>query len=360
MKLLLDTHAFIWWDSEPSKLSPQAFTLCQDQANTIFISVVSVWKMQIKFQLGKLKLKLPLATLIESQQQTNGIEVLPITLMHVLELDNLPMYHKDPFDRLLIAQSRRSYTMKEWYEQDEFWQAFSEMMFPEKVWENAVNEVDGIIALTNLPQNSSVLDLACGPGRHCISFARRGFSVTGVDRTAFYLDQAKKRAEDENLNVEWIHEDMRRFCRPDAFDLAINMLTAFGYFQDPSDDVVVAKNLYRSLKHGGKLVMDIMGKEVLARIFRANDWQEYPDGTIMLQERKINPGWDWIENRWIVIKGSERKDFSLSHRIYSAVELSQLLLIAGFSSVQTYGDAAGSPYDNNAKRLVMVAQKDSS
>lgn len=105
MNLLLDTHTFIWWDSEPAKLSPQVLTLCQDGANIVLLSVASVWEMQIKLQLGKLKLNLPLAEVVESQQQTNSIEVLPITLAHVLPLQNLPPHHKDPFDRLLVVQA---------------------------------------------------------------------------------------------------------------------------------------------------------------------------------------------------------------------------------------------------------------
>ena len=71
----------------------------------VLLSVASVWEMQIKLQLGKLKLSLPLAELIESQRQTNNIEMLPVTLAHVLALQNLPSHHKDPFDRLLIAQA---------------------------------------------------------------------------------------------------------------------------------------------------------------------------------------------------------------------------------------------------------------
>jgi len=105
MKLLLDTHAFIWWDSEPAKLSPKAIALCQDRRNTLVLSVVSLWEIQIKLQLGKLKLALPLKEIVESQQQTNSVEVLPITLAHVLALENLPAHHKDPFDRLLVAQA---------------------------------------------------------------------------------------------------------------------------------------------------------------------------------------------------------------------------------------------------------------
>lgn len=74
MKLLLDTHTFIWWDSEPAKLSPQALALCQDCQNVLLLSVVSIWEMQIKLQLGKLRLTLPLKEIVESQQRTNGIE----------------------------------------------------------------------------------------------------------------------------------------------------------------------------------------------------------------------------------------------------------------------------------------------
>src|ERR1043165_5954942 len=105
MKLLLDTHTFIWWDGDLTKLSPKAFALCQDPANTLLLSVASAWEIQIKFQLGKLDLDSPLADIISGQQRINQLEVLPINLAHVLALDNLPEHHKDPFDRLLIAQA---------------------------------------------------------------------------------------------------------------------------------------------------------------------------------------------------------------------------------------------------------------
>lgn len=105
MKLLPDTHTFIWWDSEPAKLSPQALALCQDRQKVLLLSVVSVWQMQVKLQLGKLRLTLSLKEIIETQQQTNNIEILPVTLAHVLALENLPTHHKDPFDRLLVAQA---------------------------------------------------------------------------------------------------------------------------------------------------------------------------------------------------------------------------------------------------------------
>ena len=105
MKLLLDSHAFVWWSSEPEKLSPRARASCEDSNNMLLLSVASVWEMQIKLQLGKLKLDAPLRTLIENQQRNNGLLILPIEIEHALALDTLPLHHKDPFDRMLIAQA---------------------------------------------------------------------------------------------------------------------------------------------------------------------------------------------------------------------------------------------------------------
>ena len=105
MKYLFDTHTFIWWDSEPASLSDKVLSICQDPNTTLLFSVVSAWEMQVKTQLGKLNLSLPLAEMISGQQTTNQIQVLPCNLDHVLALDNLPFHHKDPFDRLLIAQA---------------------------------------------------------------------------------------------------------------------------------------------------------------------------------------------------------------------------------------------------------------
>ncbi|MGD8210342.1 MAG: type II toxin-antitoxin system VapC family toxin [Desulfobacterales bacterium] len=105
MKLLLDTHTFIWWDSEPQRLSQQVLNMCQDPENVLLASVASFWEMQIKLQLGKLKLNKPLEELVSGQQEINKIDILDVKLEHILALANLPSLHRDPFDRLLIAQT---------------------------------------------------------------------------------------------------------------------------------------------------------------------------------------------------------------------------------------------------------------
>ncbi len=105
MNLLLDTHTFIWWASAPSSLSKKAFRACVNEKNNLILSVVSAWEMQVKQQLGKLELEYPVKELISLQQEENDLHILPVSLDHVLNLDNLPLHHRDPFDRMLIAQA---------------------------------------------------------------------------------------------------------------------------------------------------------------------------------------------------------------------------------------------------------------
>jgi len=105
MRLLLDPHIFIWWADQQESLSETVLSLLKDEANELNLSVASVWEMQIMVQLGKLKLSMPLEELVATQVKTNDIRILPVELAHVLALSALPFHHKDPFDRLLIAQS---------------------------------------------------------------------------------------------------------------------------------------------------------------------------------------------------------------------------------------------------------------
>jgi SAM-dependent methyltransferase len=246
--------------------------------------------------------------------------------------------------------------MEAWHEQDGFWMKWAPVMFHQHRWEQAQEEVANIISLLKIGPEASVLDLCCGPGRHSLQLARRGFSVTAVDRTKTYLEKARKQAESEGFRIKFVEDDMRRFCRPTSFDVAINLFTSFGYFEDISDDKKVITNVYRSLKDKGVFLIDIMGKEVLARIFRERDWYER-DNIMVLEERKVCANWSWIENRWLMIKDGTMEECKISHRIYSAVELATLLSDCGFNAIGVYGDLTGTPYDHSAKRLVLVAHK---
>ncbi len=105
-RLMLDTHIFIWWNGSSIELSPSARALCADKNNQLILSMASIWEMQIKYQLGKLNFINPLTEVIRLQQENNGLEILPIRLAHIYALSGLPHHHRDPFDRLIIAQAR--------------------------------------------------------------------------------------------------------------------------------------------------------------------------------------------------------------------------------------------------------------
>ena len=117
-------------------------------------------------------------------------------------------------------------------------------------------------------------------------------------------------------------------------------------------------NVHQSLKPGGVFLMDMGGKEIIARIFQKRDWQEEPDGTFLLQERNITRDWSWLENRWIrITKSGERQDYMVSHRIYSAAEIKKLLEDCGFRDSGIFGEFEGIPYDEKARRLIVRGRK---
>ena len=255
-----------------------------------------------------------------------------------------------------VQEARAGEPGSAWYEDDEFWRIFGPWMFDRTRLERAPEDVGDLVRLTAVPDKARVLDLCCGIGRHSVELAKRGYTVTAVDRTKSYLQAAQERAEREGCTLEPVLEDMRRFVRPASFELAVNLYTSFGFFTDVNDDQTVLAHVHESLMPGGKLVLEMIGKEIVARIYRERDWLE-EDGVLMLQERVVCDDWSWMMNRWIAIDGAERHEYRFGHRLYSAAELRDALKRAGFARVQIYGALFGVPYDHNALRLVAVATK---
>ncbi|MDD5268522.1 MAG: type II toxin-antitoxin system VapC family toxin [Methylococcales bacterium] len=105
MKLLFVTHAFLWLNDESERLTQTVKDLCCSGEHEFYLSMASPWEMQIKHQLGKLSLTMPIAELVIKNTQENNIKLLPIDLSHINYLEQLPSHHKDPFDRIIIAQA---------------------------------------------------------------------------------------------------------------------------------------------------------------------------------------------------------------------------------------------------------------
>jgi SAM-dependent methyltransferase len=245
---------------------------------------------------------------------------------------------------------------REWFSDDEFWTASFPFMFPEESFDEAREQVPKILSLTGVTKGN-VLDLGCGPGRHSVPLAKEGFEVTGVDRTAFLLDHARRHAEVEGVGVEWIQEDMRSFRRPEQYDLAISMFTSFGFFHEAEENERVLTNVCTSLRSDGRFVLDVLGKELLARDFVETDVREIEGVGLVFERRRILNDWMQVATDWILIEEATVRTFAIELTIYSAAEVRQMLYGAGFEEVGIYGGFDGRPYDIAAERLIVVGRK---
>lgn len=243
----------------------------------------------------------------------------------------------------------------EWFADETFWEAFAPFMFDDTRWMLAEPEVEGICRLTGIEPPAEVLDLCCGVGRHSLVFARKGFRVTGVDITASYLEAARESALAEGLELSLIHADARRFSRPGAFALCVNLGASFGYFSDPNEDLALLRRCRKNLAPRGFLVLETIGKETAARSF-------VPEECIMREgwevraQYSIVGEWEKLGNRWTARKGGTIIERQFDIRLYSALELRMLLARAGFGNIRIFGSLAGSPYDQDADMLVATAQ----
>lgn len=104
MKLLLDTHAFLWFVAGDAMFSSRGRSLIEDETKEKLVSIVSLWEIAIKTSIGKLSLAKPFAEFIPEQLQRNGFEILGLTIAHTAQAASLPLHHRDPFDRMLAAQ----------------------------------------------------------------------------------------------------------------------------------------------------------------------------------------------------------------------------------------------------------------
>ena len=244
-----------------------------------------------------------------------------------------------------------------WYSEDAFWHLFEPVLFSPQRITRAVEEVDSLARLLPIESRASILDLCCGIGRHSLDLARRGCDVTGIDRTVAYIEKAREAAAQAGLGAAFAVADMRDYCEPGRFDIVVNLFGSFGYFEDPENDCRVAANVYASLRPGGQFLIETMGKEILARGFQANDWEEREDGLLLLSEKRVTQNWSRVETRWIAIRGTQRAEYRVTVRSYSAVELSSLLAECGFAELHVYGSLDGIEYNQEAQRLAVLGRK---
>src|SRR3954449_7388073 len=142
--------------------------------------------------------------------------------------------------------------------------------------------------LTGCPEGGELLDVPCGFGRHSIPLAQAGYRVTGVDRSAILLDEARRRAGGHQ-RPEFVRADYRELPFADAsFDAALNLFSSLGYLGD-AEDTRALTEIGRVLRPGGRLVVEIEHRDVLVRSFTERDWRLLGEGRLLLEQRTFDP-----------------------------------------------------------------------
>ena len=251
----------------------------------------------------------------------------------------------------------------EWYSDPEYWEANRSFIWSKNRLEMSGAAAEKIASLLEIKPGESILDMACGFGRHSLALSQKGYSVTGVDLNPGFINEARKKAKELNLDVRFVCEDMLDFVEINGFDQIMFMYNSFGYFLDPEDDKKVLKNSLCSLRPGGRLILQVPNREGVMR-YRSSKkfryWYEEENGIIRLEDTLTNDDWTWNTTRWIVLDGKKRQEYTYGMRLFDKTGLCSLLDSVGFCEMKTFSTISGEPYSKDAPHLVIVAQKDPS
>ncbi|MBP5436849.1 MAG: class I SAM-dependent methyltransferase [Treponema sp.] len=248
---------------------------------------------------------------------------------------------------------------KQWFENESFWLNYAPIMFDEAHWAEAHGIAESCCKIAGLKKGSRVLDACCALGRISVELALCGMDVTGVDITEPFLVAAKESTDAEGVPLEVVNADMRTFSVPaeKKFDAAVNIYNSFGYCDSIEEDMQIIQSVFDSLKKGGTFILECISRETAVRWFTEGEWFERAGKTV-LTKFTVDGAWEGLRSKWILLDpDGSRMEHEFVQRLYSAPQLRDLLLQNGFSSAEVYGGFDLSPYDYNAKTMVIVAKK---
>jgi 2-polyprenyl-3-methyl-5-hydroxy-6-metoxy-1,4-benzoquinol methylase len=230
---------------------------------------------------------------------------------------------------------------------DDYLYFFEDILTPERTAE----DVEKIVELLELAPGAEILDCPCGHGRIANALAERGFRVTGLDASEFFLERARADAQARGVEVEYLPGDMRDLPWHDRFDALVNWFTSFGYFSDDQNKAVL-REFHAALKPGGRLILET--QNITRILLNPSPLIEMKrDDDSMLDEWQLD-----VENaRFVtartVVRGGETRKTHFVVRWFSVPELRSWLEEAGFDNVRAPGLTAET-------RLIVLADRSGS
>ena len=234
-------------------------------------------------------------------------------------------------------------------------------VYPHRNDDEARRQVDFLLERLDNAPPCDVLDLGCGDGRHSLELTRRGYRVTGLDLSEELLGRARRRTSDEGLDITFIQGDMRDAPGVSAFDLVVNFFTSFGYFSEDRENARVLDAIARSLRPGGRFLMDYLNRA-------------YVLSTLVPEDRRTVEGMEVEQRRWItgdpseagghvrinkhvrIREGGVERSYDESVRMYTLEELDAMMDLAGLKVAQTFGDFDGRPVNDDAPRNILIGE----
>ena len=227
---------------------------------------------------------------------------------------------------------------------------------------DASAEAEALAELLDLVAGAELLDLPCGWGRLSVPLAQRGYAVTGADLSQPLLEDARRRAAAVGVPAQFVRADMRALPWDGAFDAVFNVYSSFGFFETAEEERTTVRGMVRALKPGGRLVIEGLCRDFLARHFRARDVQRRRGWEVVCTqafdhgESRLHMEWEFRRRP----RGGEPvlvETHHLAVRVYTPGELTELVESAGAEVVGLCGDYDGAPYDFGADRLLLLAQR---
>lgn len=219
--------------------------------------------------------------------------------------------------------------------------------------ERSDREAEAIWRLLGLEPGAEVLDVACGHGRIANRLAERGARVTGLDRSALFLDRARADAAELGVDVEYVEGDMGSIPWQARFDAALNWFTAFGYHADDELHAILG-GVRSALRPGGRFLLEtVCITNVLTR-FRPESVTER-DGHFLFERRRYDPVRGGMDTEYVAVRDGEVRRYPVFIRNPTFTELRDWLLAAGFSAVEGFGED-GEPLAGEHRRMLALAR----
>ena len=240
-----------------------------------------------------------------------------------------------------------------WYESwfDSPWYP---ILYASRDEEEAAAFVEKMMQSLDLPAGSTILDLACGRGRHARRMASMGMQVTGVDLSEKSLADARSQPLPQ---LNYLRHDMRQPLNGRKFDAVFNLFTSFGYFDDPEDDMKVLRAAQLSLQQGGYFVIDFLNPDIILPLLPTSEDVERSGVHFHLKRYHQPP---WIMKDIVVTFQSHTHHFQEKVRCYKADELAGLLKSCGFKIITHWGDYHLNPPHAQSPRTIFICQKPAS